>query len=52
MARGRPGQFVMVWVPGVDEFPMSVSYSGEQIRDNVSDRRRRDEGVGREEARR
>lgn len=23
-----PGQFVMVWVPGVDEFPMSVSYSG------------------------
>ena len=23
-----PGQFVMVWVPGVDEFPMSVSYPG------------------------
>lgn len=23
---GRAGQFVMVWVPGVDEFPMSVSY--------------------------
>ncbi|MGQ9587679.1 MAG: dihydroorotate dehydrogenase electron transfer subunit, partial [Thermoplasmata archaeon] len=23
-----PGQFVMVWVPGVDEFPMSVSYCG------------------------
>ena len=23
-----PGQFVMVWVPGVDEFPMSVSYVG------------------------
>lgn len=23
------GQFVMVWVPGVDEFPMSVSYSGD-----------------------
>jgi dihydroorotate dehydrogenase electron transfer subunit len=22
-----PGQFVMVWVPGVDEFPMSVSYA-------------------------
>jgi dihydroorotate dehydrogenase electron transfer subunit len=21
-----PGQFVMVWVPGVDEFPMSLSY--------------------------
>lgn len=26
-----PGQFVMVWVPGVDEFPMSVSYSGEDF---------------------
>lgn len=23
-----PGQFVMVWVPGVDEFPMSASYCG------------------------
>jgi len=23
---GVPGQFVMVWVPGVDEFPMSLSY--------------------------
>ncbi len=25
----RPGQFVMVWVPGVDEVPMSVSYLGD-----------------------
>jgi dihydroorotate dehydrogenase electron transfer subunit len=24
------GQFVMVWVPGVDEIPMSVSYTGSQ----------------------
>jgi dihydroorotate dehydrogenase electron transfer subunit len=24
------GQFVMVWVPSVDEVPMSVSYTGEQ----------------------
>ncbi len=24
-----PGQFVMVWVPGVDEFPMSLSYPGD-----------------------
>jgi len=23
-----PGQFVMVWIPGVDEVPMSISYSG------------------------
>lgn len=26
-----PGQFVMVWVPGVDEFPMSVSYVGDRF---------------------
>jgi len=26
-----PGQFVMVWIPGVDEFPMSVSYSGKRF---------------------
>ncbi len=25
----RPGQFVMVWVPGVDEIPMSLSYMGD-----------------------
>ncbi len=24
----RPGQFLMVWVPDVDEIPMSISYSG------------------------
>jgi len=23
----KPGQFVMVWVPGIDEFPMSASYT-------------------------
>ena len=27
--QGVSGQFVMVWVPGVDEFPMSFSYVGE-----------------------
>lgn len=26
-----PGQFVMVWVPGTDEFPMSVSYPGRRF---------------------
>lgn len=26
-----PGQFVMVWVPGVDEFPMSLSHVGERF---------------------
>jgi len=25
-----PGQFVMIWVPGIDEFPMSLSYIGEK----------------------
>jgi dihydroorotate dehydrogenase electron transfer subunit len=29
--RATSGQFVMVWVPGVDEFPMSVSYSGDRL---------------------
>ncbi|MFQ5909325.1 MAG: dihydroorotate dehydrogenase electron transfer subunit [Thermoplasmata archaeon] len=24
----RPGQFVMVWIPGIDEVPMSLSYIG------------------------
>jgi len=26
-----PGQFAMVWVPGVDEFPMSISYAGKHF---------------------
>ena len=26
-----PGQFAMVWVPGVDEFPMSLSYIGDRF---------------------
>ena len=25
----HPGQFVMVWIPGVDEIPMSISINGE-----------------------
>ncbi|MBI0584684.1 MAG: dihydroorotate dehydrogenase electron transfer subunit [Methanomassiliicoccus sp.] len=27
---GSPGQFIMVWVPGVDEIPMSLSYCGDR----------------------
>ncbi|MGA9839347.1 MAG: dihydroorotate dehydrogenase electron transfer subunit [Thermoplasmata archaeon] len=27
-ARSEPGQFVMVWFPGDDELPMSLSYTG------------------------
>ncbi|NLK26548.1 MAG: dihydroorotate dehydrogenase electron transfer subunit [Euryarchaeota archaeon] len=26
---GSPGQFVMVWIPGIDEIPMSMSYQGD-----------------------
>lgn len=26
----KPGQFVMIWVPGVDEIPMSLSFIGER----------------------
>ncbi len=26
----KAGQFYMVWIPGVDEFPMSISYTGEK----------------------
>ncbi len=29
-AEARPGQFVMVWVPGIDEIPMSLSGIGER----------------------
>ena len=23
---GKPGQFLMIWIPGVDEKPMSIAY--------------------------
>lgn len=26
----NPGQFIMVWIPGVDEIPMGISYIGEE----------------------
>ena len=29
-APARPGQFVMVWLPGEDELPMSLAYTGER----------------------
>jgi len=28
-AKGRPGQYLMVWIPGLDEVPMSLSTIGE-----------------------
>jgi dihydroorotate dehydrogenase electron transfer subunit len=33
----RPGQFFMVWIPGVDEIPMSASYCGERKGITVKD---------------
>ena len=27
----KPGQFYMIWIPGVDEIPMSVSYINDKI---------------------
>jgi len=27
-----PGQFYMIWIPGVDEIPMSVSYINKNIK--------------------
>ena len=27
-----PGQFFMIWIPGVDEIPMSVSYIGRNLK--------------------
>ena len=29
-APASPGQFIMVWIPGVDEVPMSLSYLGDR----------------------
>ncbi|RLF46006.1 MAG: dihydroorotate dehydrogenase electron transfer subunit [Thermoplasmata archaeon] len=26
----KPGQFIMIWIPGVDEIPMSLSFIGEK----------------------
>jgi dihydroorotate dehydrogenase electron transfer subunit len=28
----KPGQFVMVWIPNVDEIPMSISYQNDSIK--------------------
>ncbi len=29
-SKPNPGQFYMLWLPGKDEFPMSISYTGER----------------------
>ena len=28
-SKADPGQFLMVWIPGLDEIPMSVSYASD-----------------------
>ncbi len=33
----KPGQFIMVWIPGIDEIPMSLSYSDGITVDNVGE---------------
>ena len=35
-SRGEPGQFIMVWIPGVDEVPMSLSWIGGLEEDGLS----------------
>ncbi|MHC1564125.1 MAG: dihydroorotate dehydrogenase electron transfer subunit [Candidatus Hecatellaceae archaeon] len=35
-SRAEPGQFVMVWIPSVDEVPMSLSYIGSLEPDGLS----------------
>jgi dihydroorotate dehydrogenase electron transfer subunit len=35
-SKAEPGQFVMVWIPGVDEIPMSLSYIGKFEPDGFS----------------
>ncbi|MBC7081459.1 MAG: dihydroorotate dehydrogenase electron transfer subunit [Thermoplasmatales archaeon] len=29
LKKAKPGQFVMIWIPGIDEIPMSLSYIGD-----------------------
>ena len=36
-AESKPGQFIMVWIPGVDEIPMSLSYSDGITVDSVGE---------------
>ena len=35
-SKAEPGQFVMVWIPGVDEVPMSLSAIGPDERSSIS----------------
>jgi len=39
-SNGRPGQFVMIWIPGIDEVPMSLSLIGRDGTSGVTVRKR------------
>ena len=28
-AKAKPGQFLMLWIPGIDEIPLSILHAGE-----------------------
>ena len=31
-AEAKPGQFIMIWIPGIDEIPMSISGISEKTK--------------------
>ena len=39
-SKGKPGQFVMIWIPGIDEVPMSLSLIGRDGASGVTVRKR------------
>ena len=39
-SKGKPGQFVMIWIPGIDEVPMSLSMIGRDATSGVTVRKR------------
>jgi len=39
-SKGKPGQFVMIWIPGIDEVPMSLSLIGPDACSGVTVRKR------------
>jgi len=39
-SRGKPGQFVMIWIPGMDEVPMSLSLIGRNGNSGITVRKR------------
>lgn len=44
-AESNPGQFIMVWLPGIDEIPMSLSHADGITVDNVGEATRAVQGL-------